>query len=135
MKKLLAKLKENEAFIKPASEEDIVKAEQKLNIKFSQEYKDFLIQIGCISYESIEIYGLGIPDDYYLNLLDIVPHLRNIDTAFPSQAIPISEIGDGHYYIYDNVNSKILIWAIPEGGIVKNIDETLDTFLINFLSV
>ena len=50
---------------------------------------------------------------------------------FPKSAVPLSEIGDGHFYLYDNDSKTILIWASPNGGIVKEIQSNLEDFLIS----
>lgn len=133
MEKLLTKLNENSAMMKKATELQINEAEKILGMTFSQEYKSFLSSIGCISYEGIEVYGLGVANDYYLNLLDIVPYLREADNTFPLQSVPLSDIGDGHYYIYDNNSQKISVWAIPNGGTVEEISGALEDFLTNLL--
>lgn len=133
MEKLFTKLNENSAMMKNATELQINESEKILGIAFSQEYKSYLSSIGCVSYEGIEVYGLGVPKDYYLSLLDILPYLRETDNTFPPQAVPLSDIGDGHYYIYDNKAQKISVWATPNGGIVEEVSGTLENFLTNLL--
>ena len=60
MNKLIEKLKNTDALIRPVTEETINQAEKALNISFSNEYKSYLSTCGVISLESTEIYGLGV---------------------------------------------------------------------------
>ena len=133
MNTLIEQLKITNALIKPATQQQIEQAEHQLNIQFSLEYRLYLEEFGVISLGSKEIYGLGVKDSSYLNLLTIVPDLRQYP-GYPSQAVPLLEIGDGHYYLYDNYNQKILMWAIPNGGKPQEIEESLENFLIKQLS-
>ena len=95
MNKLIEKLKNTDALIRPVTEETINQAEKALNISFSNEYKSYLSTCGVISLESA--------------------------------------IGDGHFYLYNNHAKTILIWASPNGGIVKEIKSDLEEFLISLL--
>ena len=130
MNKLIEKLKNTDALIRPVPEETINQAEKDLNISFSNEYKSYLSTCGVISFESTEIYGLGIKNTSYLSLYKVLPEMRE-STQFPKSAVPLSEIGDGHFYLYDNDSKTILIWASPNGGIVKEIQSNLEDFLIS----
>lgn len=55
------------------------------------------------------------------------------EANFPASSVPLSDIGDGHFYLYDNHAKTILIWASPNGGIVKEIKSDLEEFLISLL--
>lgn len=133
MKNLAEKLNQNQALTKPASDEQIEFAQSALGIKFSDEYKDFLRIFGVISYNAIEIYGLGVPNTSYLNILTQIHDMKELESSFPDNLIPLSEIGDGHFYMYDNLNQNIIIWVSPNGGIAKKTDEKLEDFLIELL--
>lgn len=133
MDKLLEKLNEASAFIKPATESQIKEAEKILNLQFSSEYTLFLSLIGSISYDGEEIYGLGTPVDYYLNLLNIVPYLREINKNLPLHIVPINNIGDGCYYVYDNNSKDIYIWTISDDELLEKVDSTLENILMKIL--
>ena len=55
------------------------------------------------------------------------------EANFPASSVPLSDIGDGHFYLYDNHAKTILIWASPNGGIVKESKSDLEGFLISLL--
>ncbi|KPB95086.1 Uncharacterized protein AC502_2583 [Pseudomonas syringae pv. maculicola] len=84
---------------------------------------------GVIVYDAYETYGLGVPDDYFLNVFAAFSELSR-DPDYPKNTVPLLDIGDGHYYVYDNQSQKVLVWATPNGGIVRTIDEHLESFLI-----
>ncbi|MDO5651808.1 MAG: SMI1/KNR4 family protein [Moraxella sp.] len=132
MQLLSERLKSVNALTKPATKEQIEYAQKALNITFSKEYQNFLEEFGVISYESNEIFGLGIDNHSYLNLLQITPDLKNY-ANYPSQAVPLYDIGDGHYYLYDNLNQKILKFALPNAGVYEYIDTQLEQFLLDLL--
>lgn len=130
MNKLIEKLTSAGALRRPVTEETINQAEKDLNISFSNEYKSYLSTCGVISLESTETYGLGVKNTSYLSLYKILPEMRD-EANFPASSVPLSDIGDGHFYLYDNNSKTILIWASPNGGVVKEIQSNLEDFLIS----
>lgn len=130
MDKLIEKLTSAGALRRPVTEETINQAEKDLNISFSNEYKSYLSTCGVISLESTETYGLGVKNTSYLSLYKILPEMRD-EANFPASSVPLSDIGDGHFYLYDNNSKTILIWASPNGGVVKEIQSNLEDFLIS----
>jgi hypothetical protein len=47
--------------------------------------------------------------------------------------VPLYDIGDGHYYLYDNNSGRVVQWAMPNGGIARVVDQALEPFLIGVL--
>lgn len=133
MKNLLKFIKKTNAITRPVEEKSVNALERDLEFYLSAEYKDFLRNFGVISLGSYEVYGLGVPCESHLNVLNSYKDLSK-DEKYPPNTIPIIEIGDGHYYLYDNKSGNILIWATPNGGIIKIIDEKLEDFLIRILA-
>lgn len=133
MQNLLSRLQENNALIKPATDKEIEDTENTLDLIFCNEYKTYLSKIGVISYDIYEVYGLGISRESYLSLWTALPDFRQQNKDFDKDYIPLCDIGDGHYYIYDNKANNILLWASPNGGIVKTINQPLEKFLIDLL--
>lgn len=128
MKKVGQQVAEHNADIRPASEQDIAAAEQALQITFSPEYKAYLSHFGLISHGATEIYGLGVPTTSHLNILTAIVPLR-AGKEYPHHAVPLSDIGDGYYYLYDNQHSKIITWSMIR-GVIESSDESLETFLL-----
>jgi hypothetical protein len=133
MEALKKLVEEHKAKIRPPVDTgSILTLETKLGFKLSAEYKDYLATFGIIAFKSNETYGLGVPEDYYLNVLNKYSDLSQ-DTSYPESAVPLLEIGDGQYYLYKNDTKKILHWATPNGGVVRTLDEALEPFLIKHL--
>ncbi|MCC9661492.1 SMI1/KNR4 family protein [Pseudoalteromonas sp. MB41] len=131
MNKLLKLITDNQADILPATEEQIAKAESVLGLTFTKEYRSYLLNIGVISFGAVETYGLGIPDTSFLNIVNALDEFRALEN-FPTSLIPIADIGDGHYYMYDNYTQNIVIVALPGVGI-KIICSDLESFFIDLI--
>lgn len=129
MKKLKSLIEQYKAKIIPASADCICELENALPFRLSSEYKQFLSEFGVVSYGDCEVFGLGVPRDYYLNVGSCYSDLSR-DRAFPPGCVPLLDEGDGRYYLYENVNQKVLLWATPNGGVVRVLDEGLEDFLV-----
>jgi SUKH superfamily protein len=110
----------------------IVRLEQQLGFSLSSEYRAYLLTFGVIIHGGNEVYGLGVPDNYYLNDFNAYGDLSR-DPEYPANAVPLIYIGDGQYWLYANRAQRIVLWATPNGGIVKPIDDSLERFLIERL--
>jgi hypothetical protein len=132
MQKLVQLVACAHARTRPADGASIAALEQRLGFVLSSDYRDYLATFGVIIHGANEVYGLGVPDDYYLNVLNAYADLSR-DPTWPANAVPLMDVGDGHYYVYDNAAQRIVLWATPNGGIVKTVDESLEPFLIDHL--
>jgi len=128
MQNLEQLVKSHQANILPADSASIHSLEQKLSFSLSSEYKSFLSTFGVIVFGAYETYGLGVPKDYYLDVLNAYGDLSR-DPSYPENSLPLMEIGDGQYYLYDNKTQQVLLWATPNGGVVRVLDEGLEEFL------
>ena len=115
----------------PASAQEIDAAAQALHVTFSADYREYLSRFGVISFGATEIYGLGIPQDSHLNILSVTAMLRKGE-AWPAQAVPLCDLGDGYYYLYDNLKGKVLTWSMV-AGVVETHSEGLEDFLLKAL--
>jgi hypothetical protein len=129
MKELKQLVDQHKAKTRPADAESIQALEKKLGFLLSTEYRKFLSLFGVIVFKSNETYGLGVPEDYYLNVLNSYSDLSR-DTSYPHFSVPLLEVGDGQYYLYNCNTQKVLLWATPNGGVVRTLDLGLEQFLI-----
>ena len=129
MKKLEQLVDLHQANTRPVDNASIQNLEQKLGFALSDEYKRYLSTFGVIVFDAYDTYGLGVPDDYYLNVIAAFSDLGR-DPTYPKNTVPLLEIGDGQYYLYDNQARKVLVWATPNGGIVRVLEDGLEDFLI-----
>jgi len=132
MKKLEDQVVLHRANTRAVDASNIQSLEQKLGFALSDEYKEYLSKFGFIIFDAYETYGLGIPDEYYLNVLAAFSDLSR-DPNYPKNTVPLLEIGDGQYYLYDNNARKVLVWATPNGGIVRALEDGLEAFLVKHL--
>ena len=119
---------QNNALTRPATEDDINALEVDLGFSLPPEYKSYLSTFGLISFGAEETYGLGVSNRSHLHLMNIYKDLSS-DKNYPPYNIPILELGDGNYYLYDTKKNAINLWATPNGGIVNTINQNLESFL------
>nr|WP_019367517.1 SMI1/KNR4 family protein [Pseudomonas luteola] len=128
MKTLEKLVLEQQAITRPASPANIEALEATLGFPLSHEYREYLLRFGIIAHDAYETYGLGVPDDYFLNVLTAYKDLSS-DTRYPANSVPLLELGDGQYYLYDNHHQRVLLWATPNGGVVRTLQLSLEDFL------
>lgn len=128
MKTLEQRVQEQQVITRPADPASIDALQVNLGFTLSAEYREYLSRFGVIAHDAYETYGLGVPDDYYLNVLHAYKDLA-ADASYPANAVPLLELGDGQYYLYNNYTQQIVLWATPNGGVVQVLDESLETFL------
>lgn len=132
MKKLEQLVDSHQVNTRPVDAVSIHNLELKLGFALSTEYQCYLSTFGVIVFDAYETYGLGVPDDYYLNVFAAFSDLSR-DPSYPVNTVPLLDIGDGQFYLYDNQSQKVLVWATPNGGIVRVLEDGLETFLIKHL--
>lgn len=132
MQKLKQLVDLHQANTRPADTASIQNLERKLGFLLSDEYKRYLLTFGVIVFDAYETYGLGVPDDYYLNIFAAFSDLGR-DPTYPKNTVPLLEIGDGQFYLYDNQAQRVLVWATPNGGTVRVVEDRLEDFLIKHM--
>ncbi|HCE2224691.1 TPA: SMI1/KNR4 family protein [Vibrio parahaemolyticus] len=131
MQKLKILVEEHQADTLPATLEQISEAQVQLGMTFSAEYREYLQQFGVISYGSTEVFGLGVKQSSHLNVVNVAQRFTQV-CAFPKHLLPLAEIGDSHYYVYDNIRHNVLSVAIPDLG-PKMVSNDLEEFLIDLI--
>jgi hypothetical protein len=132
MKTLEQRVHEQQAITRPAEPASIDSLQDDLGFPLSAEYREYLSRFGVIAHDAYETYGLGVPSDYYLHALNAYKDLA-ADDSYPVNAVPLLELGDGQYYLYDNRSHQVLLWATPNGGVVRALDENLEMFLLKHI--
>lgn len=133
MNKLTEFTHNHDVLIRPATLTEVTEAEKALNITFSAEYKEWLLHFGVLSYLSHEIFGLGVKETSWLNILRSTPELRQENANFPASAVPLMDAGDGQFYLYNNALEAIIIWSSLAGK-VGEINGSLEAFILQQLS-
>jgi hypothetical protein len=113
------------------TEQEIEKAEIQLHGHFGRELKEYLLTVGSISCRSVELYGLGFSDDYYLNIVQSTKELR--DMGLPEGFFPIYDIGDGHYAVV-SADDHVFEWAYNEIQVNREISQSLFDYIESLLN-
>jgi len=129
MNELEIMVKSHKVVTRPADAESVGALQNALGFPLSNEYKEFLSRFGIIVYGAYETYGLGVPNDYYLNVLNAYKDL-SCDPTYPANTVPLLDEGDGKYYLYNNKENNIILWGTPNLGIINKIKFNLYDFLI-----
>lgn len=95
---------------KGASQADIISAEEKLGVKFSPDYREYLEKYGLASFKYYELTGIGNIE--YLDVVSVTLQEREIlDNAIADEL-----------YVVDNPHiDGIIIWQNSSGDIFKTI--------------
>ncbi|MTI83275.1 MAG: SMI1/KNR4 family protein [Firmicutes bacterium] len=105
IKKLIEEKRDQSYFFGPVEEKIIKKVEEKLELTFPEDYREFLKEYGCGNIGPIEIFGLGPNIESVPNVEWMIRHLRKT-RSLPNYLIPIENLGDGFYAALTSVNSS-----------------------------
>ena len=104
-----------------ASEEQILRAEKRLELKFPEEYKNYVKEFGAISFLGNEWTGLNI--DGYFNVVNMTEEERALDEFFPKK-----------YFVIENIGVDRMLIISNEKGEIYTIQYNKIKFLCNSLS-
>ncbi|EUB30638.1 MULTISPECIES: SMI1/KNR4 family protein [Fusobacterium] len=88
-----------------ASEEQIERAEKRLGLKFSKEYKEYLKEFGMISFYGTEWSGLNI--DGYFNVVNMTEDEKALNKYFPEKYFAIENLAVDGVIFVSNEEGKI----------------------------
>lgn len=108
-------------------EEDILKFENRLNVKFGYRYKEFLKEFGCLSMKYLEFYGICGNNSSVPSAIHATLERRKLNNNFPLNMIVIFETGNGVVYTID-AHDKVYKFDLNE---VVNTKVYFDQFIIN----
>lgn len=132
---------EDADFAGSIKKESILKAKNILNVNLPKSYEGFIEKYGCGDIFGIEIFGIvsdsNIEGRNIPSFVWLTKELRK--DGLPNNYIPISESGDGFYYILDTLKMNddfecpVLIWSI---GNLKTeiVSSSFASFLFETLS-
>lgn len=112
-------LKENQ------SDDSISNVEDKLGFKFDTDYIEYLKKFGLISFESMEVFGIGVKENSYLNVLRNTLDVKNEEKNFPDNSVVLEYIGEKNYVIY-TMNKGVYQYSSNSLSLIKdNLEEYL----------
>lgn len=117
--------KENLYFGKPASAEEIMRAEQELQLCFDKEYKEYVLRCGVISYGSHEL--TGICPYSRLDVVSVTKEERENNPLVPADSYVIEQTHIDRIVIWQNSRGEILQTGI--GTEPKTIEKSLSDYI------
>ena len=111
-----------------ASEEQIERAEKRLGLKFSKEYKEYLKEFGMISFYGTEWSGLNI--DGYFNVVNMTEDEKALNKYFPEKYFAIENLAVDGVIFVSNEEGKIYSIQYDKKELICNsLSEYLDICL------
>ncbi|MDO5406467.1 MAG: SMI1/KNR4 family protein [Eubacteriales bacterium] len=104
--------------LKGVSAETVIAAEQKLGVCFSDEFRNYLMEYGVVSFGSHEFMGLG--GDMYLDVVGETLNERANNNIFPKNCYLIENLGIDGILILQNEEGEI--YELNNAGIKKIFD-------------
>lgn len=93
--------------MKGCTDEQVVDAEKELEMKFPQEYVDYVKEYGCIDFGSTEWTGLNI--DGRLNTVTATLQERSVNSDFPKGYFVLEDIGIDARKIVVDADGKVYV--------------------------
>lgn len=128
MKKVEDYIKKNrDLFILKENQSDdvISNLEDKLGFKFDADYIEYLKKFGLISFESMEVFGIGVKENSHLNVLRNTLDVKNEEKNFPDNSVVLEYIGEANYVIY-TMNKGVYQYSNNSLSLIKdNLEEYL----------
>lgn len=96
-------------YLSPASADEIQNAEETLNLRFAEEYKEYLSVFGAVCSDIIAISGICEDKDYAV--VELTKKLRSIQPNIPLGFYAIEDVGiDG-----------LVIWQDQTGAVYQSV--------------
>ena len=86
---------------------EVAEAETRLGVKFSEDYKQYLLEASDVVYGAIEP-AVVVPNSGYLNLVEVADSAWN-EMEIPRDLLPICE-DNGDYYCL-NEKGEVVFWS------------------------
>ncbi len=100
---------DNFASLSPATKSQITEAEKKLQLKFSEDYKEYLLCFGVATFDNREPTGICSSDR--LNVVSVTDHARQYYTTFPKDAYVIEEHLLDHIITIQDCSGNVYIYT------------------------
>ena len=111
-----------------ANEEQIERAEKRLSLRFSKEYKEYVKEFGMISFYGTEWSGLNI--DGYFNVVNMTEDEKALNEVFPEKYFAIENLAVDGVIIISNEEGKIYSIQYDKKELICNsLSEYLDICL------
>lgn len=107
------------------SEDKIIQAENKLSLRFSEDYKNYLKEFGCILGDKIQLTGLNCPKSY--NVVEVTMSERKYNNYFPVKMYIVESILAEGIMILQDQNG--FIYEFLPNNKVRKINDNLNEYI------
>lgn len=104
--------------------QEIIDAEKKLGMRFSDDFRNYLMEYGVVSFKNHELMGLG--GDDYLNVVLETLNERINDDKFPFNCYIVENLGIDGIFILQDEEGKIYEYS---GNSIKKIFDCLKEYI------
>lgn len=114
MKKLISEIEKKYKVYRAAgcTADAVIAAEKSLGVRFSEEYRNYVMEYGAISFGPNEFTGLAVDD--YIDVVTVTKREKELNQAFPKNSIVIQNLGiEGIIIIQDEDGT---IYQMDESG-------------------
>lgn len=139
MKKTICEFLENYgkfSHYKPVPIEKIREAEEKLNLKFADEYVEYLLKYGNVTIEQIEHIELtSVTDRLYSNVVKDTMDMRELPDAdmIPADAYVVEDVGIDLVMAWQDSTGAVYL-SYPGNGLEK-VADSLGEYVENELKI
>lgn len=118
MSRLFKNVKYKMYHLKGVDADAVINAESRLGIRFNDEYRNYLMEYGAVSFGNHEFMGLG--GDAYLDVVEETLNERTANSGFPKNCYIIENIGiDGVMMLQDEDGA---VYELSDAGMKKVFD-------------
>jgi len=104
----------------------ILALEDRLGFEFDTDFKEYLKKFGLISFESMEVFGIGAKENSHLSVLKNTLELKNEAKNFPDDSVVLEYIGEANYVIY-TMNKGVYQYSPNSLSLIK---DSLEEYLL-----
>jgi len=111
------------------SVEQVMEAEEQLGLRFADEYRNYIMKYGAISFDSHEFTGLNV--DSYINVTDVTLQERELRDKLPADCYVVQQVGIEGLVILQHQSGAV--YQLDEAGNCSRIADSFNGYLAALL--
>ncbi len=141
LESIAERMKAEGLLLRPADDEAIAIAEQRLSVRFPASYRQFLRKVGGAAVKAREIFGIhgaASDADRVMTVVDVSGYLEELESN-ETAAVVISDDGFGNYYMMrcpidrDQDEVPVRFWVNATDDASKIVAPSFEVFLMTHL--
>lgn len=105
--------------------EEVIEAEKVLQLSFSEEYRNYLMNYGAISFGSHEFTGLG--GDEHIDVVFITQEEKKLNPNIPNDCIVIENLGIEGIIILQDSNGEI--YCLDQNSNLEKVSHSFSAYI------